>query len=404
MYIPSGFLFKLITSEKIGVFCESNPFGDKAIIAKLPTSTIKAIALGAKIEFYLFTTSKKPFYLALCMKIYDNKSSPLYALLTQRWNDSNNIFDVSFLDSELNLSLFDETDAPIQESIIKIKTNFKNSRVKFVLKNTKFISSDDYIEANNFMDSICADLGLVHEAHPHYPIVSFKFPVEVKNTRTIKTHHVNEQGSTSYDVVQDIDGARQERQIYQSLCLMENSKTFISPLVTIGKKERELTDVLTITQNRQLIAIESKCLQVDETTVDKSHDRTSASIIKHCKKALGQLEGVYKTLKRGDRVYDESNNTLTPNETFSFYGVVLIDEFRPSKGWSEVISIIRELSNLHNICLNVISISEIIYTMKLCASNMDLFIKSLENRHKACIEEGNIDIRFINTSLPTIIK
>lgn len=404
MYIPSKFLYEVLSSEQIGIFCESNNQGDKAIIAKLPTSTIKAIALGAKVDFYVFTTSRKPHYLALCMKIFDNESSPMHAMLAQRWQNSNNIFDFSFFDSELDLVLFDETDAPVQESKIKIKTNFRNKRIRNVLQNTQLTSSNDYDAVNHFTDSVCADLGFDYDAHPHYPIVSFKFSVEITYIHTVKAIHVNEQGSTHYDVVQDIDGTRQERQIYQYLCLMDDSKTAISPLVTIGKKERELTDILTITQNQQLVAVESKCLQVDKDAVEKSCERTAASIIKHCKKALGQLEGVYKTIKRGERIYDEYDNTLLIEDKYSFYGIVLIDEFRPSKDWDEITNLMLALSNTHNVCLNIISISEMIYTMKLCTSNTNLFVESLENRHQACIDANTIDIRFINSSLPTMVE
>ncbi|MCW8332562.1 hypothetical protein [Vibrio paucivorans] len=403
MYIPSTFLYEVLGSEKIGVFCESNSQGNKAIIAKLPTSTIKAIALGAKVDFHLFTTSRKPHYLALCMRVFDNTSSPLHAMLAQRWQNSNNIFEASFFDTELDLVLFDETDAPIQEGKIKIKTNFRNKRARNVLQNTNLASSNDYEAVNHFMDSVCADLGFDYIPHPNYPIVSFKFSVEIKDIRTVTAIHVNEQGSAHYDVIRDIDGPRQERQIYQSLCLMDDSKTALSPLVTIGKKERELTDILTITQNHQLVAVESKCLQVDKDAVEKPYERTSASIIKHCKKALGQLEGVYKTIKRGERIYDEYDNTLLLGANHSFYGVVLIDEFRPSKDWDEVINLMQTLSNTHHICLNIISISEMIYTMKLCTSNTDLFVESLENRHKACINANTVDVRFINSSLPTMV-
>ncbi|WP_087820697.1 hypothetical protein [Photobacterium aquimaris] len=399
MYIPSSFLYQLLRSEQIGIFCESNNEGDKAIIAKLPTSTIKAISLGAKVEFYVFTTSVEPHYLALCMKVFDNKNSPMHAILTQRWQNSNNILDVSFFDSELDLVLYDETDAPVQASRIKIKTNTSNKNVKDILQNTKFISLYDYKSGNDFTDSVCADLGFDFLFHPDYPIVRFKFSVEITDINATKVCHYSEQGSTFYDVIQDIDGTRQERQVYQSLCLMDNSNTTISPLVTIGKKERELTDILTITANKQLVAIESKCLQVDIDTLDKSYERTSASIVKHCKKALGQLEGVYKTIKRKERIYDKDDNTLLIEDKYLFYGVVLIDEYRHSKDWNELIILMGELSNRHNICLNIITISELIYTMKLSESNIASFVKFLEKRHEACINSNTIDMRFINSSL-----
>lgn len=285
MYIPSSFLYKVICSEQIGVFCESNSDGHKAIIAKIPTSTIKSLALGAKVEFYLYTMLKFPHYLALGMKIIDNISSPLYVMIPQRWQNSNNIFDSSFLNRELDFVVYDETDAPIQQNKMIIKTNFKNERVHYVLKNTDFNFPNDSESSEYFIDTIYADLGFNFKPHPDFPIVGFKFPVTITQVNTIFTIHANEQGATQYDVVKDIDGTRQERQIYQAFCLMDNSETTMSPLVTIGLKERELTDILTVTQNKKLIAVESKCLQYDTSAFDKTSTRTASNIIGHCKKS-----------------------------------------------------------------------------------------------------------------------
>lgn len=403
MYIPSSFLQKVICSEQIGVFCESNSYGHKAIIAKIPTSTIKSLALGAKVEFYLYTMLKAPHYLAMGMKIIDNISSPLYAIITQRWQSSSNIFNSSFLDCELDFVVYDETDALIQQNKMIIKTNFKNKRVHYVLKNTKFNVPNDSESSEYFIDNICSDLGFDFKSHPDFPIVGFKFPVTITQVNTILTIHANEQGSTHYDVVKDIDGTRQERQIYQALCLMDNSETTISPLVTIGLKERELTDILTVTQNKKLIAVESKCLQYDNSSFDKTAARTASNIIGHCKKAIGQLEGVHKTIKRGERIYNSDGTTLLGGGSYSFYGIVIIDEFRASEDWDAIIKLMKICSDKHDICINVINISEMIYTMKLCMSNTDLFVQSLEDRYKACISNNNINVRFRNSSLPTMI-
>ncbi|HFT4536666.1 TPA: hypothetical protein ACHUBS_003413 [Klebsiella pneumoniae] len=403
MYIPSSFLYKVICSEQIGVFCESNSDGHKAIIAKIPTSTIKSLALGAKVEFYLYTMLKFPHYLALGMKIIDNISSPLYVMIPQRWQNSNNIFDSSFLNRELDFVVYDETDAPIQQNKMIIKTNFKNERVHYVLKNTDFNFPNDSESSEYFIDTIYADLGFNFKPHPDFPIVGFKFPVTITQVNTIFTIHANEQGATQYDVVKDIDGTRQERQIYQAFCLMDNSETTMSPLVTIGLKERELTDILTVTQNKKLIAVESKCLQYDTSAFDKTSTRTASNIIGHCKKAIGQLEGVHKTIKRGERVYNSDGTTLLAGGNYSFYGIIIIDEYRPSKDWDAIINLMKICSDKHDICINIISISEVMYTMKLCMSSTDLFIQSLENRYKACISSNNINVRFRNSSLPTMI-
>ncbi|MDU0111586.1 hypothetical protein RT723_00890 [Psychrosphaera aquimarina] len=402
MYMPSKFMNQMISSAQIGVFCESNRNGDQVIIAKLPTSTIKAINFGAKIEFYIITTSKTPHYLALCMRIFDNESSPMDAILAQKWQNSNNIFNSSFLNTELDLVLFDETDAPTLKGKIKLKTNFRNKRVHNILNNFQFISADNYDSCNNFIDSACANLGHNYKAHPKYPIVSFKIATVLTKLKSILTIHGNEQGSTHYDLINDIDGIRQERQIYQSLCLMDNSSTTLSPLVQIGKKERELTDILTITNDSEIIAFESKSLEFNESTILKSYERITSNIIKHCNKALKQLEGVFKAIQREERVYDDKNNTLLFNGNYTFYGIVIIDEYRLSNNWDNILFTLNKISEEHHICLNILTLSEMLYTLKLCKSDIQLFVKSLEKRHRACINNNSINIQFMDGTLPNI--
>lgn len=403
MYLPSKNLHDILTSEQVGVFCESNSSGDKALVAKLPTSVIKSIFLGAKIEFYLFVKIPPPHNIALALKVFDNKSSPFHAILVQRWSNHNNIFDDSFLDSDIHLSLFDETDASVAYGTINIKTNFRNKRVYNIIENFEFSSANSQLDNIKFTDSVCASLGSDDAKHPGFKVLKFHFPVKVKELETIFTHHVNNQGSSSYEVATEIDGARQERQIYQALCLMDNSSTTLSPLVTIGKKERELTDVLTCSLNNNVIAIESKCLQVDVSTLDKSRERASSSMIKHCRKAINQLEGVYKVINRGEEIYNTAGITLLHGSNYDFYGIVLIDEYRESREWPEIIELIEKVSMRHKICINIISVPEIIYNMKLSLSNTNTFISMLQKRHEICLKKNSINIKFIDSSLPTMI-
>jgi hypothetical protein len=87
----------------------------------------------------------------------------MHAILAQRWQDSNNLFNSSFIDSELDFILYDETDAPVQEGKIKFKTNFKNKRVRNILNNYEFTSANHFVKTNNFIDSAFADLGFDYE-------------------------------------------------------------------------------------------------------------------------------------------------------------------------------------------------------------------------------------------------
>ncbi len=400
MYIPSLFLSQLLISEKVGVFCESNSIGDRAIIAKLPTSTIKAIALGVKVEFLVFLSEdiKDSRYLALALKVYDLEDKPFHAILPLRWVNKNNMLNSDFFDHEISISIFDDTDASVLNGKIRIETDAENCRLLQLLDNGQFESSNNFIQAIQFMDSICATLS----PNSSTTVTTFKFNTSLSQMKSILTFHANIQGHTGYDVMSDIDGIRQERQIYQALCLMDDSRTYLSPLVRIGLKDRELTDVLTIMDNGSFIALESKCLQMDANSLTKKSTKVSSNLLKHCKKAIGQVEGSYKAIKRGEEVYTNKGDTLTLNTLSKCYGIILIDEYRHSTGWGEIVKNLREVSEKHNICINVVTISELIYTMKLSCSCIKKFTSLLEQRYELCTQLNDINVNFIDYSLPEL--
>ncbi|ENG5979973.1 hypothetical protein ACUSRP_003623 [Vibrio alginolyticus] len=402
MYIPSRFLFDVISSEQLGIFCESNSDGEKSIIAKLPSNTLKALALGAKSEVLVFISRNYPKYIALVLKVHDSES-PLFAVMPQRWHDNLfNRINSDFFNEDISFVLYDETDAPVQFGKIKIKTNFRNKKSLFFIDNKDIESANDYSNVNKFLDAIFNALGEKEYETHGFSLQEFKFNIEISELQSLLTIHANEIGVTDYNLVDDIDGDRQEKQAFQALSLMNNSTCYLSPNVTIGKQTRELTDILCVTKSSDLIAIESKCLQVDRDKFDKTYERLASRLVKHCKKAIGQLQGGYKALKRGEEVTNESGEIIPIIEDFSFHGVVLIDEFKYSPSWDEVFNLVENVKSELGISINVIPISEFIYTMKLYNSDIESFSKSLELRFDICIENKSFDVKFVNSALPEI--
>lgn len=186
MYIPSRFLFQLMVSEKVGVFCESNSIGDKAIIAKLPTSTIKAIALGAKVEFLVFLSeyTMNSRNIALALKVYDMADNPFHAILPLRWKNKNNMLTAGFFNKELEISIFDDTDASVLNGNIRIETNFKNKRLLHLLENFQFESSNNFTQMNRFMDLICSTI----TDNSPTTITTFKFKASLSQIKSILTY------------------------------------------------------------------------------------------------------------------------------------------------------------------------------------------------------------------------
>ncbi|WDY53799.1 hypothetical protein [Vibrio fluvialis] len=403
MYVPSSFLYEIIQSEQTGIFCESNSSGDHAILVKLPTSVLKSLIHGAKSYIHVYLTLDAPEYIALVFEVKDNTTSPFHAVIPQRWISEFNRFTSSYFDKVIELTIYDETDAPVTSADIKIKTNFKHKGLMRILSNDVLLPAIDFDSTMMFLDTVCHEIGDRSFKRHKMSLQHFKFNVEITNVTNLNAIHVNPNSSVSYNVETAIDGNRQELQIFQALSVLIGSSSYHSPYVTIGKTDRELTDLLCITSNNCSIAIESKALTMDESSVNVSYEKNISKTIKHCAKALRQIEGAYKSIRDSNRIFiRESNETIVVNPNNKFFGIVLLDEYRNSHLWSDIFDSVVKLHERHGVIINILSVSELMYIIKLCDSDSSNILTLLEKRFEKTMDLKTFTIRLIDESLPII--
>ncbi|MBY8058628.1 hypothetical protein KW465_03295 [Vibrio fluvialis] len=403
MYVPSSFIYEIIQSEQNAVLCESNSKGDLAILAKLPTSIIKAIMAGAPVTFYVHLTLESPSYIALVLKVQDNANNPFFAILPQRWIKDSNKLSSSFFDKDIEFTIFDETDAPVVSSRIKIKTNFKNNRLLKILSSDILKPAIDFNSSMDFMDAICSVISNNSPKRNKTSIKEFKFATQISTINNLRAHHINPLATATYDLSIGEDGTRQELQVYQALSLLSDSKTYHSPYVTTGKKDRELTDILCLPSTGESIIVESKALTVDDSVIGTEYEKYVSKMIKRCEKGIGQIEGTYKAIKRKDRIFvRDTNEDIDINHDGLVSGIVLIDEYRDTNRWSEIYKLVCDSKEKYDININIISVSELIYMIKLYESDMASLLSALDDRFKTSIELKTFNLKSYDYSLPII--
>lgn len=403
MYMASSFLYSIVTSEKEGVFFEESREGNRFLVSKLPIDIIKNIKNNGSAFLWVFISKSNPELIAVSLDF-----EGLYACtMPQRWISNKNKLTDEYFDEIINFVVYDDTDSPTLYGDALIKTDFKSRRMKTLLKNSPDKNTNfDFDNITRFLDVCEGEISKSRKIKGKDNILNFRMKLSFSNQKSIAVIHANQQGSSYYNLIEDEDGGRQERQLYQSLCLMSSSSTYHSPTLVegINDKERELTDILTVTDSGSVIVFESKAQEIMEGYSDKSLSRLVSASIHHCNKALTQIEGVAKRIKKGGiNVHDaKTKEKIKISNDVRIFAVVAIDIFRNSNKWDEVIDRVEKLSKKHGIVINIITVSDLIYEMKLCKSNIDDLIKLLYDRHLKVVANRTLSVMYKDSSLPPI--
>lgn len=405
MYIPSKFLNTLITSEQIGVWVESNSKGSKAFIIKVPSSVAKSIELGAKIELIIAVSEldDDSNFLILALKIYDRKDNPFLGVLPQTTDCRNNVINSDFFDKPISFSIYDELDAPVFTGQVEISTNDKNRDFTYKLDSLTFCTPSGTKESYELIDifGFYANLPQFRDMNPPLYMDLFTYDLTISDIKGMLTFHVHPNSTGNYTLGKDIDGTVQETQLSQSLNLFFNQQAYHSPLVTIGKTTRELTDALALAEN-YILTIESKCLTVDLNTLNQTTERNISNTVSHANKAIKQLIGGFKAIKRNEEIKTQSGQKIDFDRSGPHHGIVIIPEFISSKKWEPVVKKMINTYEQIGLKLHVISLPEFTAILKMSELDKNNLFSVFETRHDILMKLRRVDIESINSELPTI--
>jgi hypothetical protein len=164
------------------------------------------------------------------------------------------------------------------------------------------------------------------------------------------------------------------------------------PSVTIGNSDRELVDVLAFYEYGTFL-LEAKDLSVLSATPTRSRERRVAGTIKQAKKAIGQLIGASKAIRRGERVSDAKGKVLQPTVTQPMHCIVLLTELMHEGEWSVVEHMLREAVVETREYFHLLDLSELIYLAKLAKYDAAHFDYLLMERFRHFVERGSVHIR-----------
>ena len=137
MFLPNKSITPYIESENIGFWFDYDFYTKTVgIIAKLPSSIIKSILVGAKVEIHFSFTMVKTIHLAIGMTIHDSDDNPVVYVSTVR--DKKEIKGLrKLLNNEqkyITVTFFNELSHPVvwgdveldRKFILRLKRNIDN--------------------------------------------------------------------------------------------------------------------------------------------------------------------------------------------------------------------------------------------------------------------------------------
>lgn len=397
MYIPSSQLRHLIESEQFGVWSEVYSNGSKvALIAKASSTTIKAIVQGCRVELYIGVNEGVKNYCAIALKVFDSIESPLLIPMTPRLQREVDGI-ASFSDNlAFSFTMYNEINMPsiFCEGILDIPAD----KVSEKLFSGNYTISDTLEETNQIIDSFCFTIDPAYGTRNSHKFSVHCFEMNLKKIQPIAVISANEFGAIYNKIDTSDEGLSQEEQLAQFLQNIHKDNVYHSPNVQIGKKQRELTDILSLDGSCNYL-IESKALCLNESGYTISDNRKSSTLFKATKKALGQLKGAAKAIRRGEKITKNDGTILNIGREQDIHGIVIVSEMLALNTWDDIIGVIKTESK-NGLYFHVIQFPEFINTIKLSLSPTVSFEQCLLQRHNAVVEYGILNIEGIDSSLP----
>lgn len=333
MHIPSARVAREMYSEPAAVwFVPANAGEELAFLIKAPTTCIKALVAGCRMSLVL---SSYEGVLCARVRIYDVPGAPVLVCGVARHFEEHESLLRFAKDKASPVFLFNELDASVAWSNALLGEE-ESKRISNLLAGSELYTGPYTARESLVLDRFCVSVDPSLSAKIcASPIPFEELPVALEGWRSNLISYVGV--GTHHDVlVGDPDeGGVFEAAAWASLEGMFTGSIWRAPTVKIGDSERELVDVLAYYPYGTFL-IEAKDLAILSAGPTRQRERRVAGTIKQAKKAITQLVGASKAVRRREVVKDAGGRILAPVVTQPMHCIVLLTEMMHEGDWSQV--------------------------------------------------------------------
>ncbi|QII39489.1 hypothetical protein G3M83_18225 [Rouxiella badensis] len=403
MFLPSKAIVPYIESENIGFWFDYDFYTKTVgIMAKLPSSIIKSVLVGAKVEIHFSFTMVKTIHLAIGMTIHDSDDDPAVYVSTVR--DKKEVKGLrKLINNEqefVTVTFFNEFTHPVVWGDIEFDTAFISRLKKSV--NNGFSTTKTLGNSNDVSDSFYKVLVPGFECVASYETQVISALLSISSIKSILSSvKVPQLSEISYDLSKGENGSEgyvQEEMVAHILSYLFGGSVMKSPQVNYGEKVRELTDVIAIDENNILL-VESKTSSIIEKGRLVSSERAKNGVNGLLKKAISQINGVAKMCVKGIEVY-EANKRFSFNATNNIHILIVVSELNYSDPERKFNKLTNDIYDRTGCKVHVMDIMALSNFVKISRLIKPLFWMNLESRFKCSYENLTYNIKDIDSSLP----
>lgn len=402
MYIPSGTFQDLVANEKFGVWAELYDDEKVALIVKIPASVIKVVADGCKLELIVGFVYLEQDAACLCMalNVHDTVDSPLLVVIPPRFDIEKEGILSLLLKKSVTIVLYNELNHSVCSGYGRLEEGLQAWSEAVFRDGTEIVFPTSSEMANSVIDSFSFKINEAYQTRNIYKANIFIVDVHVDSYDPLLFLSHETDTSISYHPTSGDAGLTQEEQIAHVFKYQLGIDVYHSPEVQIGKKRREFTDVLAYSKDICHL-IESKAIAGGSGEVTIARKRSKA--LKSAKKAIAQLEGGMKAVRRSESVFNSEGVELEINSDAVLHGVVLVSEFYElmlDDEWADVVEVLYQVNSDTQGMVHVMDTSEFYYILKISKGSHDAFNAGMLKRFNIFFENGRLDIKSIDSSLP----
>lgn len=390
MHLPSTRVQKEMSSEEAAIwFVPANSGEELALLIKAPSSCIKALVAGCQLKL-LF--GRKQSFLNVGVRILDMPDAPVFISGAQRESEEHEVLAKIINERKIPVFLFNEMDVCLAWSNLEISEESAEKISNHVGDVLTLYAGPFTDECSLALDCFCYSADITHTYPNAVEIPLIEVDVVIEPWRTNNVSFVGVRGYHTIAINDKDEGEMFERAIWASLESVFPLTIYKSPLVKIGEKTREFTDVLAFHEFGSFL-IEAKDLSVLQAGYDRDQQRRTNGVKKQAKKAITQLVGAANALKRGDPITDISGNSLAVIRNQPAHCIVLIMELMHWGDWSEIEQQLMEAMRSTGAFFHLLDLREFIFILKASSGNAARFDYNLMERCKSFAKSGNVHMR-----------
>lgn len=389
MHMPSQRVRKEMHSEAASLWVVPAEGKELAVLIKAPTSSIKALLKGCDAEIIF---GLKDGYLCSGLRVFDIPDSPLFISGAVRHTEEHQAIARLLKDKVSPVFLFNEMDACLAWSNVSFSEADADKGTDLLDDISNLYTGEFDNNCSFALDcfSYTTDKSRTYPNAAEIPFVTISANIEP--WRITNNTFLGNQESHAIVIDDENEGEIFERAIWASLESAFPLNLYKSPKVQIGKKTRELTDVLAFHKYGSFL-IEAKDLSILQAGVDRNLERRIKGVQKQAKKAIGQLVGSYKALKRGEKIFDTNGIELNVERENPPHCIILISELMDSGDWSEIEQELFKAIKSTGAFFHLLDFREFIALLKVSSGRSDLLDYNLMERYEIFIQCKSVHIR-----------